>query len=105
MSVVEEVLKKIDEFEPAMKTYLERVDPPLILDLILFKKEKRIIQYTLEVFLKTKQNTEEITNRIIYTSERERYVCACCIIMKENTIIGHSNNSLQQQSHYKEKKK
>ena len=55
-----------------MKTHLGRVDPPPILDLILFKKKKkRIIQYTLEI-LKTKQNTEEIANRII--QKRERYM-------------------------------
>jgi phosphotransacetylase len=60
-----------------MKTHLGRVDPPPILDLILFKKKKkRIIQYTLEI-LKTKQNTEEIANRIIQKKERE--ICVCLL--------------------------
>ena len=67
MSAVEEVLKKFDKFDDAMKTYLGKVDPPLIVDLILRqKKEKKNPIYTLEVFfLKPNQNTEEIRNRII----------------------------------------
>jgi hypothetical protein len=67
LSAVEEVLKKFDELEGVMKTHLGKVDPPLIVDLILRqKKEKKNNPiYTLEIFLKPNQNTEEIRNRII----------------------------------------
>ncbi len=67
MSAVEEVLKKFDEPEGAMKTHLGKVDAPLIVDLVLCqKKEKNIYPIcTLKVFLKPNQNTEEIRNRII----------------------------------------
>jgi hypothetical protein len=65
--VVEEVIKKFDEFENAMKTHLGKVDPPLIVDLILRQKKEKNNNpiYTLEVFLKPNPNTEEIRNRII----------------------------------------
>jgi hypothetical protein len=65
--VVEEIIKKFDEFEDAMKTHLGKVDPPLIVDLILRQKKEKNNNpiYTLEVFLKPNPNTEEIRNRII----------------------------------------
>ena len=49
MSAAEEVLKKFDELEGAMKRHLGKVDAPLIVDLILRQKKRRrrIIQYTL----------------------------------------------------------
>lgn len=67
MSAAEEVLKKFDELEGAMKTHLGKVDAPLIVDLILRQKKENNNNpiYTLEVFLKPNQNTEEIRNRII----------------------------------------
>ena len=61
-----ELLKKFDELEDAMKTHLSKVDPPLVVDLILRqKREKKDPIYTLEVFIKPNQNTDEIRNRII----------------------------------------
>jgi hypothetical protein len=43
-----EVLKKFDELEVAMKTHLSKVDPPLVVDLILRqKREKKDPIYTL----------------------------------------------------------
>jgi hypothetical protein len=67
LSAAEEVLKKFDELEGAMKTHLGKVDAPLIVDLILRQKKENNNNpiYTLEVFLKPNQNTEEIRNRII----------------------------------------
>src|SRR5919106_4256884 len=67
LSAVEEVLKKFDELEGVMKTHLGKVDAPLIVDLILRQKKEKNNNpiYTLEVFLKPNQNTEEIRNRII----------------------------------------
>jgi hypothetical protein len=64
-----ELLKRFDELEEAMKAYLHKVDPPLIVDLILRqKRERRDPIYTLEVFIKPNQNTEEIRNRIMNTT-------------------------------------
>jgi hypothetical protein len=70
LSAASEVLKKFDELENVMRTHLGKVDPLLVVDLMLRqkKKEKDPI-YTLEIFIKpkpnTKINTEEIRNRII----------------------------------------
>ena len=67
MSRVGEVLKKFDEFEDSIRTHLGKVDPLLIVDLLLRQKKEKNKNpiYTLEVFIKPKQNTEEIRNRII----------------------------------------
>jgi hypothetical protein len=62
MSQVGEVVKKFDEFEDSMRTHLGKVDPLLIVDLLLRQKKEKNKNpiYTLEVFIKPKQNTEEI---------------------------------------------
>ncbi|MBV9178759.1 MAG: hypothetical protein JO297_17170 [Nitrososphaeraceae archaeon] len=67
MSQVYEVVKKFDELENSIKTHLGKVDPILIVDLILRQKKEKNKSpiYTLEVFIKAKQNTDEIRNRII----------------------------------------
>src|ERR671930_925689 len=67
MSQVGEVLKKFDEFEASMKIHLGKIDPPLIVDLLLRQKKEdnKNPIYTLEVFIKPNQNTDEIRNRII----------------------------------------
>jgi hypothetical protein len=67
LSQVGEVLKKFNEFEDSMRTHLGKVDPLLIVDLLLRQKKEKNKNpiYTLEVFIKPKQNTDEIRNRII----------------------------------------
>lgn|SRR5437588_196919 len=67
LSDIDEVLKKFDEFESSMSTHLEKVDPSLIVDMILRQKKDKNMNplYTLEVFIKPKTNTEELRNRII----------------------------------------
>jgi hypothetical protein len=67
LSQVYEVVKKFDELENSIKTHLGKVDPILIVDLILRQKKEKNKNpiYTLEIFIKPKQNTEEIRNRII----------------------------------------
>ncbi|HET7391147.1 MAG TPA: hypothetical protein VFJ51_10020 [Nitrososphaeraceae archaeon] len=67
MSQVHEVVKKFDELEDSIRTHLGKVDPLLIVDLILRQKKEKNKNpiYTLELFIKPKQNTEEIRNRII----------------------------------------
>ena len=68
MSQVNDILQKFEEFETSVKTHLAKVDPRLIVDLLLRQKtepnNKNPI-YTLEVFIKPNQNTDEIRNRII----------------------------------------
>ena len=67
MSQVNEILQKFDELETSMKTHLGKVDPVLIVDLLLRQKKEKNKEpiYTLEVFIKPNQNTDEIRNRII----------------------------------------
>ena len=67
MSQVNEILQKFDELEMSMKTHLGKVDPVLIVDLLLRQKKEKNKDptYALEVFIKPNQNTEEIRNRII----------------------------------------
>jgi len=67
LSQVHEVVKKFDDLENSIRTHLGKVDPLLIVDLILRQKKEKNKNpiYTLEVFIKPKQNTEEIRNRII----------------------------------------
>ena len=59
MSEVGEVLEKFDELESAMGTRLAKVDPLLIVDLILLFKSRRRIQYTLRGLHKAKTEYEE----------------------------------------------
>jgi hypothetical protein len=65
LSAVSEVLKKFDELENAMRIHLGKVDPPLIVDLILRQRKEKDPIYTLEVFIKAGQDTNEIRNRIV----------------------------------------
>jgi TnpA family transposase len=52
MSAVSEVQKKFNELENAMRIHLGKVDPTLIIDLILHQKKEKDPIYTLEVFIK-----------------------------------------------------
>ncbi len=65
MSAVSEVLKKFDELENAMRINLGKVDPSLIVDLILRQRKEKNPIYTLEVFIKPGQDTNEVRNRIV----------------------------------------
>jgi hypothetical protein len=61
----DEVLKKFDELVTSMRTHFGKVDQRLIVDLILRQKNEKDPIYTLEVFIKGGQNTEQIKSRII----------------------------------------
>lgn len=65
MSVADGIVRKFDELENEVKTNLGKVDPRLVIDLLLRQKkgEKNPI-YTLEVFIQPKQDTQQIRNRI-----------------------------------------
>jgi len=65
MSEVGEVLEKFDELESAMGTRLAKVDPLLIVDLILLLKVEEESNIYVGVFIKQKQNTKKIRAKII----------------------------------------
>lgn len=67
MSAANEVLRKFEELENSLNTHFPKVDPILVVDLILRQKKdnKRNPIYTLEVFMKPGQNIEAIRDRII----------------------------------------
>jgi hypothetical protein len=63
LSEVGEVLEKFDELESAMGTRFAKIDPLLIVDLILLKLEQSNIHVV--IFIKQKQNTKKIRDMII----------------------------------------
>jgi hypothetical protein len=65
LSEVGEVLEKFDELESAMGTRLAKVDPLLIVDLILLFKVEEESNMHVGVFIKQKQNTKKIRDKII----------------------------------------
>jgi hypothetical protein len=65
LSEVGEVLEKFDELESAMGTRLAKVDPLLIVDLILLLKVEEESNIYVGVFIKQKQNTKKIRDKII----------------------------------------
>jgi hypothetical protein len=61
-----EVLTKFGELEDAMKTHFGKVDPRLIVDMIFRHRDgKKDPIYTLEVFIKPNQSTDQIREMII----------------------------------------
>lgn len=65
MSEVGEVLEKFDELESAMGTRLAKVDPLLIVDLILLLRVEEESNIHVGVFIKQKQNTKKTRDKII----------------------------------------
>jgi hypothetical protein len=66
MSGPNEVLSKFGELEDAMKTHFGKVDPRLIVDMIFrHRGGKEDPIYTLEVFIKPNQSTDQIREMII----------------------------------------
>ena len=64
MSEAGEVLEKFDELESAIGIRLAKVDPLLIVDLILLLKVEES-NIHVGVFIKQKQNTKKIRDKII----------------------------------------
>ena len=61
-----EVLSKFGELQDAMKTHFGKVDPLLIVDMIFrHRSGKKEPIYTLEVFIKPNQSTDQIREMII----------------------------------------
>lgn len=65
MSSVEEVVKEFTEADNAIKKFFPKVDPILVVSLILDEKANKENIYTLEVILKPEQNTQEIRDKVI----------------------------------------
>jgi hypothetical protein len=64
LSEVGEVLEKFDELESAMGTRFAKIDPLLIVDLILLLKLEQSNIHVV-IFIKQKQNKKKIRDMII----------------------------------------
>lgn len=62
---VKEVVKEFTEADNAIKAVFSKVDPLLVVRLILDEKANRENIYTLEMILKPDQDTEKIRERVI----------------------------------------
>ena len=62
---VKEVVKEFTQADNAIKTVFSKVDPLLVVRLILDEKANRENIYTLEMILKPDQDTEKIRERVI----------------------------------------
>jgi hypothetical protein len=66
MSGPNEVLSRFGELEDVIKTHYGKVDPRLLVDMIFRQRgTKKDPIYTLEVFIKPNQNTDQIREMII----------------------------------------
>jgi hypothetical protein len=88
LNAVSEVLKKFNELENAMKIHLGKVDPVLIIDLILRERKEKDPIYTLEVFVKQGQDTNEIRNRI----SRETGMAPAFYDKGTHVVVAHKIN-------------
>lgn len=62
---VNEVVKEFTEADIAIKTVFSKVDPLLVVRLIIDEKANRENIYTLEMMLKPDQDTDQIRERVI----------------------------------------
>ncbi|HEX9320056.1 MAG TPA: hypothetical protein VF884_14070 [Nitrososphaeraceae archaeon] len=65
MSEIEDVVKKFNEADNAIRTLFPKSDPILVVNLIFDEKAGRNNIYTLEVNLKAGQNLEEMRDRVV----------------------------------------
>ena len=64
MSCIEDLKEKFNAYENAMKTCLPKVDPKLVTELLQLLKKDKAPMYTLEIFLNTNANIDEIRDRV-----------------------------------------
>ena len=62
---VKEVVKEFTEADNAIRTVFSKVDPLLVVRLIMDEKANRENIYTLEMILKPDQDTEQLRERVI----------------------------------------
>jgi hypothetical protein len=60
MSCIEDLKEKFNAYENAMKTCLPKVDPRLITEILEWMKREEKPMYTIEVFLNTNTNIDEL---------------------------------------------
>jgi arabinogalactan endo-1,4-beta-galactosidase len=60
MSDIEEVAKKVNEADTAIRTVFPKADPLLVVRLVFDENEKKEHIYTLEVILEAGQNVEVV---------------------------------------------
>ena len=81
-----EVLSRFGELEEAIKTHYGKVDPRLLVDMIFRQRgSKKDPIYTLEVFIKPNQNTDQIREMIIQRSQSQgeiRYKTRVVLLMQ-----------------------
>ncbi len=65
MSCTDDIIKRFNEFEDAMKSCLPKVDTKMIIGLLHELKEEDAPMYNLQVYLKENPNVEEFRNAII----------------------------------------
>lgn len=60
MSCIEDLKEKFNAYENAMRTCLPKVDPRLITEILEWMKREEKPMYTIEVFLNTNTNIDEL---------------------------------------------
>ena len=65
MGGIEDVIKEVTEADNTIKSIFPKVDPLLVVRLVIDEKTKRDNIYTLEVIFKPGQNLDEIRNTIV----------------------------------------
>jgi thymidine phosphorylase len=64
MSCLEDLKQKYKEYEDAMKSCLPKVDPKLVTELLHLMRKDEQPMYTLEVFLSSNKNMENIRETV-----------------------------------------
>ncbi len=64
MSCIEDLKGKFLAYENAMKSCLPKVDPKLITELLQLMKKEEAPMYTLEIFLNTNANIEQLRDLV-----------------------------------------
>jgi hypothetical protein len=64
MSCVEDLKEKFNAYENAMKTCLPKVDPKFITEILQLLKKEKAPMYTIEIFLNTNANIDEMRERV-----------------------------------------
>ena len=64
MSCIEDLKEKFNAYENAMKTCLPKVDPKLVTEILQLSKRDKKPMYTIEIFLNTNANINEMRDRV-----------------------------------------
>jgi hypothetical protein len=64
MTCIEDLIEKFNAYENAMKTCLPKVDPKLVTEILQLSKKDKKPMYTIEIFLNTNNNINEMRERV-----------------------------------------